>query len=701
MPPVTEEPRQKRVALAPHYDVARFLPETYDEEHGTIEIVAGTGAGVLRRDYDGPYVEILGMKSKEVRLGRFGNGRAPLLDSHDRGTGDFFTAGGGVRSGVILGVIEESKLRKSDSPDAPDGMELWCRVRLSRRPELESVRMDIRDGIITNASLGYRVFAFTETKPGEDGAPRIFRATDWEPFELSLLAVGADVDAGTRSYERAPDLTHECTFHHLQSERTMPPEDDPKPETNPNTPSGGGTRTAPEPNDEAVRAAREAGAKAERERQIAIRKAVDGGVRAGLSEDAAEKLRAQLLEDPKGSAERARELVLEALARRDEDDEVAGNHTAQTRTIAEERDKLRAAVENALEHRTQARDAEGRVVALTDGGREIRGMSLIRIAEEMLMRAGVNTRGLTKMQIARRAFSRGVGPGLHGTSDFPLIVANVANKNLQRAYQAQERTFLPWTSRNDLPDFKPVSVVQISGVSSLEKVNAQGEIRKGTVGEKGESWFLSTYGIRVGFTRQMVVNDDLSALRRIPAGFGADAASQENDLVYAMVTGNVVLAEDSTALFHADHGNLSGGALGIPGLQAMDILARKQKNLAGRHMNVMLKHLVVPAALGVTASQLVTQTSPSTVSEVNPFRGQWDSISVEPRLDVDSATAYYGAANPDQVDTFQYGYLQGEGEGPRVEEMDSWEVDGMEFRCLHDFGVGAIDYRGLYKSSGT
>src|ERR1035438_4087891 len=50
---------------------------------------------------------------------------------------------------------------------------------------------------------------------------------------------------------------------------------------------------------------------------------------------------------------------------------------------------------------------------------------------------------------------------------------------------------------------------------------------------------------------------------------------------------------------------------------------------------------------------------------------------VEPRLDANSATAWYLIADPAQVDTVEYCYLEGQ-QGVYIETKQGFEIDGVE-----------------------
>ena len=60
----------------------------------------------------------------------------------------------------------------------------------------------------------------------------------------------------------------------------------------------------------------------------------------------------------------------------------------------------------------------------------------------------------------------------------------------------------------------------------------------------------------------------------------------------------------------------------------------------------------------------------------------------------------YLAASPNQIDTIEYAYLEGQ-QGTYIETRNGFDVDGVEIKCRLDFGAKAIDWRGLYKNPGA
>ena len=327
---------------------------------------------------------------------------------------------------------------------------------------------------------------------------------------------------------------------------------------------------------------------------------------------------------------------------------------------------------------------------LDDNGRRFVGLSMLDLARKALEAQGIRHEGMHKMELASRA--------MHSTSDFPELLANVANKTLRDAYEAQNRTFTTWARRGTAPDFKEMSRTQMGDAPTLAKVNEHGEFTYGTTGESAEKYSLATYGRIVAITRQAIVNDDLSAFSRIIPSFGTSAANNESDIVYAILTTNAAMS-DTVALFHDNHGNRDDDAvISVASLSAARAKMRRQTSINGQLINVRPRTLLVPATLETVALQYTSSAHmPDASANINPFASAGLQVVAEPRLDDDSITAWYLVADPAQIDTIEYSYLEGN-EGVYIETRNGFEIDGVEIKARHDFAAKAIDHRGLYRN---
>lgn len=329
---------------------------------------------------------------------------------------------------------------------------------------------------------------------------------------------------------------------------------------------------------------------------------------------------------------------------------------------------------------------------LDDASKPFAHLTLIEMARAHLQANLVDVSGMNKGAIAAMA--------MQSTSDFVGILADVANKSLRRGYEAAPRTFTRFCRRVSAADFKPINRVQLgTGGGSLAKVNESGEFKAGVLLDGKESYNLATYGEILTYTRRTLINDDMDSLSRVPQMQGAQVAETESEVVWALITGNAKLS-DNVALFHANHGNLGSGVIGETGLNSMRKAMRTQKKLdAKTPLNLAPGFLIVPAALETTGQKFLARIMADQAGNVNPFAGSMELL-VEARLDANSEVEWYGSADPNRIDTIEYCYLEGE-EGAYLETKAGFEVDGIQAKVRLDFGAGIIDYRGLYKSSGS
>lgn len=627
---------------------ADFVPASIDTEKRTIEVVFSSDVPVRMYSwFDGAYDEILSHEKGHVRMQRLEQG-APVFDNHYRG---------GVKS--QLGVIENPVIV---------GKKGTATLRFSKRADVEPIWNDIVDGIIRGISVGYKVHKYEEVNPNrtKEEIP-VYRAIDWEPMEISLAPVQADINAQVRS-ENPGEKTHDVI---IISERKQT---DIKTTTMEKTPE----QIAAE--NSAAEKARKEGAEKEKARVKDINEAVR---KAGLKPEFA-----QTLIDGDKTIEEARAAIIEEFAKKDPHSE---NRNTDVTVGKEDSEKQRLAMEEGLGLRT------GLVKDPKNGGENYRGYSLIEMARQYLERNGVKTEKLSHREIATKAIM-GERAGM-STSDFPFILANVVNKQLRAAYEQAPRTFQPFCRQTTAKDFKEMSKVQLSGlVESFDKVVEGGEYKSGTMSEAKEAYGVEKYGRIIPITWETIINDDLDAFTRIPTAISQKAAQKQSDIVWDILINNPNMA-DGVALFHATHGNLAGvaTAVTVAGLSAARAAMRKQKGLEGDFLNLSPAYIMVGPDKETEAQQLIQAVIMATkTADTNVFRGSLEII-VEPRI---TDNRWYLAANPSIIDTIEYAFLEGEGE-LFTEQRVGFDVDGLEVKARMVFGAKAIDYRGLYKNAGA
>lgn len=323
------------------------------------------------------------------------------------------------------------------------------------------------------------------------------------------------------------------------------------------------------------------------------------------------------------------------------------------------------------------------------GARDLRRTSLQVMAESCISMRGGTIRDRSPAGIFKAA---------HTTSDFPMLLANTANRALAAGYEAEPASHTLWVRETEAPDFKTLSRVQRSEAPELLQVAEAAEITEGSFSERREQYALTTYARIFSISRVAMINDDLDAFTTLPAAFGQSARRREADAVYQILASNPDMS-DSAALFHATHGNLSGtsGSITLANLSTARAAMRKQTGPGGvGYLNIVPRYLIVPPELETVAEEIIASTSRTDVP--NPGSNAFVrslQLVVDPRLSSTPA-AWYLAADSRQVDTIELARLAGQ-RGVAIEEDYDFSTGNFRLKAVLDFAAAPIDWRGLYK----
>lgn len=140
----------------------------------------------------------LSMKKGAVRTERLSSG-APLLLDHD--------------PCKQIGVIENFSF-DNDGVARAD-------VRFSRGEHGDEVYQDVIDGIRQNVSVGFMIYDLI-LESEKEGEEPVYRCDDWEPFEISIVSIPADISVGVG---RALDLKREKKADCSEGEEYETPDD--------------------------------------------------------------------------------------------------------------------------------------------------------------------------------------------------------------------------------------------------------------------------------------------------------------------------------------------------------------------------------------------------------------------------------------------------------------------------------------------
>lgn len=516
-----------------------------------------------------------------------------------------------------------------------EGGRLVGTARLSKHsPLAQRIAAEIGDGAQFGVSIGYDVPA---GKWAERTNPTTKRrekvATAFSILEASLVAIPADPAATTRS-------------------NPMDPED----ENNPN----------PQP-------------------QVQTRAQINAEIRSIARTTGLDDGWANGQIDAEANLDAVRAAALAEMQTRSQ--AAAGIRSTGVTTGEDHNDpvSIRSAMADALAHRLApgAVKLEGRAV-------EYRGMRILDMVGELASAGGERFNARDQDALLQRAV------GAHSTSDFPLLLADAANKSLLAQYQVAAPTYRKWAARKPFVDFKDHQFLRAGDFPAFREINEAGEVKYGTISENAEKVRAREYGTGIAIGRRALINDDLSALSDFSSQIAIRAAADENKLAYGVLAANGALS-DGKAIFHTDHGNLAaaGAAIDATSVALAVSALRAQKSLDGLVLNLQPAFLVVGPAQEVAARQILAAITPTKSTDVNVWSG-FAELIVDANI---TGNAWYVFAESSAAPTVVYGYVGGS-EGPQVRTERDFDTQAVKVAAGLDFAVGAIDFRGAYKNAG-
>jgi hypothetical protein len=644
-------------------------PATVDRAARTVEVVWSTGARA--RNFIpslGGITEELDMSPNAVRMAQLGSGNAPVLNTHRSSD-----------ARDVLGRVLAARL---------EGGRGHARLQFSAAADVEPLWQRIADGTLRAVSIGYRVHRYDQ-RPDPVSGEMIYRAVDWEPFEISIVPIPVDRDAQVRG--AAPQGAPSFAI-----EPALADEEPPMTETTPETPaappappaaSPPATTTVETPPDlEALRAEAQ---RAERERIAGIDGAIDAA-RALVGTETAAHIRREAVE--RGwHPDQARRSLFDAMVKSAPPPSVPAR--PETGPGHDSPSEILDAMAEAL----AARSMPGYQPPGAGRHAEFMGWRPSDMIGELLRVRGERNVPRNPTLLAERAF--------HTTSDFPLLLSAAANKMLLAAYQPAAPSYRQIFLRRDFRDFKPHRHLRVGDFPTLMPLMENGEIQAGTMSESQEIVLLQTFARRIRVTRPMLVNDDLGAFTDFAAAIGRRVADFENATAYALLNqangDGPTLTNGPAAVFGTGAARANkaaaGSALDITNLANGRAAILRQKTLDGLPISVgnAMKLLVGPS-LELPARQLTVSVGATQISNANIYAGFVQPL-VEPLI---PNNRWYLFADPPTAPVYVYGYLNG-AEGPQVTTGPVSGVDGVEVSVIFDFGVGAIDWRGAWFNPGV
>lgn len=664
------------IAMGTVFRETRINPDSYNEEKNTVDLVFSTGARVLRYNWDiGYYYEELSMEPSAIRMDRLNSGACPVLDSHQAYALENILG----RCLPGTGVIADGEGRTT--------------AQFSTRESIAPLVADIKSGIINNVSVGYRTHKLELVETGTDGSYPIYRATDWEPYEVSMVPIPADAAAGTRSDGNAT-TNHNCQIVSARAletkgDKTMTEEEKARQAEAQKASEATATANAAE----ATRAA----VQAETSRVLEI-------TNLARLHKMPETFASEHIEKKTGLDDVRAAILATKVAQESQQNEIRSHVPAQV--VGDKVTQRCEAMASAILHRIDPikHKLEGQAT-------EFRGLTMFDMARDYVEQVmGKNTRGWARDNIVKHAFAHkndaARSGAMHTTSDFANILGNVVNTVLGASYEQEINNYEDIVRRRTATDYRPINTVNLGEGPELLPVNEAGEYEYGTLGESKETIKVGKFGRIIKISEEAIINDSLGAFTDLAELFGQKAAQLIRNLVWDAIRLNPNMG-DGNPLFHASHGNLitgtgnalTGDAAGLAALQKMRLMLRTQKRPnSNENVNNTLGTLVLPPELETAGETLIYPVSPTAVGQVNTFARTLTPV-VEGRLSLSSTSEYYGIAKG--VRPVDLLFLEGYQDGPKTETRNGWEMDCVEIKCKTAAAAAPNTYVGIVKSNGA
>jgi hypothetical protein len=526
----------------------------------------------------------------------------------------------------VIGVFVPGSVRIA-------GGELLGRVKLSASERNRDIVTDLVDGILPSTSVGYDYDPDAIVESRDDSGMLTRLLTRWTPLEGSLVGVPADITGGVRSapaeHVEGLDMEEVDTAVAENGERDLEKK-------------------------VAERVAAELAAYQTRCDDIRV-----AGRKLGL--DSAEI--DSVLAERSLTADVAIRKLIDARAERD------ARSTVLTRVdiTRDEAETRRALTTDWLASRAKVQDVN------PDAEREIGNISLELLLREMVP----GSRGLSRSALLKRAMT---------TSDFPLLLENVAHKALIAVngqmgdYLWYEKVF----TRMDYNDFREHSTPWVGHASILPSVLEGAPYTAGSMGEGAEKSTAIKYGKDFQFTLEMLYNDDMDAFAAGPMAIQEAFIRTKSALAAALLTGNQVMSDTKT-LFHTEHANLSASG-GVPSVtrvnELWNLLFAMLDPDGSTAIGMQGKFLLFPGTLkaGIEQLYVTNRVLPDYTTEALIA-----NIAPENRIAIPgmTGTAYYMATG--RRNSARWGYLRDEG-GLVISEHEEYNNDSMVWHARGVFG---------------
>lgn len=303
-------------------------------------------------------------------------------------------------------------------------------------------------------------------------------------------------------------------------------------------------------------------------------------------------------------------------------------------------------------------------------------------------------------------------------NDLASALSNVNDQSLLKGYTEAPTTFQLVSGPGDLADIKTAEFYKTSEAPDVLEIPDGQPPKLSKFIDKKETGKLVKWGVAWSVTEEMIINDRLDIITRMPEKYGRSLAREKNyQYWYNLLTGNgPTLNEDSLAIFDSTHGNaaavgadISETTLGAAFTAFMNyaLISPDSGQSRTQFLSLAPRYIAVGPNKALKANKYTSSvyTPAANNNELNVFgpEGMWRLTPViEPLVQSIGTNNWFLIGSPMDMDYAKVYTLRGR-EQPTVSSRvgGAGQVKGIIYDVEHYFLVKFLDWRGFYKNSGA
>jgi len=309
----------------------------------------------------------------------------------------------------------------------------------------------------------------------------------------------------------------------------------------------------------------------------------------------------------------------------------------------------------------------------------------------------VNEGGTIKMKLAEA--------GELLSTSWTEILGDSITRVMLREYAASELS--DWRDVVDVVpvnDFRTQRRMRFGGYGDLPAVaQAAAYVDLTTPGDEEATYAATKRGGIEKITLEAIANDDVGAIRRIPARLARAAARTLYKFVFDFMRTNAAIY-DAVAWFHATHGaNLLATALSQASITSARVVLFEQTDMStNEQLGLDIKHLFVPIELEQLAYELTQSVlRPGTADNDANYTRQLSIVPHTVKYWTDS-TDWVATCDKADCPIIEVGFFNGEEPELFTQDMPNvgsmFDSDILTYKIRHIYGGAVMDFRGAVKS---